>query len=64
LTNARKHAAGAPVHVALDGARGGDLSIEVRNPLPGGPLVPPLVPGSGTGLVGLSERARLARSSP
>jgi signal transduction histidine kinase len=57
LTNARKHAADAPVHVALEGSPGAGLAIEIRNPLTG---APPLAPGSGTGLVGLTERVRLA----
>jgi signal transduction histidine kinase len=62
LTNARKHAAGRPVAVLLDGRPGDGLTIDVRNPLPDrdGPAPPPLAPGSGTGLVGLTERVRLA----
>jgi signal transduction histidine kinase len=58
LTNARKHAPGAAVHVLLEGGPGDGLLIELRNPLPGGPPAAP--PGSGTGLVGLAERAELA----
>ncbi|MFA1550110.1 sensor histidine kinase [Actinomadura chokoriensis] len=59
LTNARKHAAGRPVRVALEGRPGAGLVIDVRNALPaeGGDAAPP---GSGTGLVGLTERVRLA----
>jgi signal transduction histidine kinase len=63
LTNARKHAAGEPVDVLLDGRPGAGLTIDVHNPLPRGspPVVPvPAVPGSGTGLIGLTERVRLA----
>jgi signal transduction histidine kinase len=60
LTNARKHASGQPVRVALDGRPGNGLTIEVRNPVPAGPPPQPLVPGSGVGLVGLTERVRLA----
>ncbi|GAA2411699.1 histidine kinase [Actinomadura vinacea] len=60
LTNARKHAAGQPVHVRLEGRPGTRLVIDVRNPMPGGGTARPLVPGTGTGLVGLTERARLA----
>ncbi|WP_245930229.1 sensor histidine kinase [Allonocardiopsis opalescens] len=59
LTNARKHAAGRPVEVVLAGRPGARLSIEVSNPLPpdgSGPLAP----GAGAGLVGLTERLRLA----
>ncbi|BCJ35368.1 hypothetical protein Athai_28710 [Actinocatenispora thailandica] len=59
LTNARKHAAGTPVDVALSGAPGGRLVIEVTNPLPATPA-PPVLPGTGTGLIGLTERVRLA----
>ncbi|WP_031470944.1 sensor histidine kinase, partial [Sciscionella sediminilitoris] len=58
LTNARKHAADQPVHVTLGGGPQVGLSIEVSNPLPASAA--PLVPGSGTGLIGLTERARLA----
>ncbi|QKW40552.1 sensor histidine kinase [Actinomadura sp. NAK00032] len=58
LTNARKHAAGAPVRVVLEGGPGAGLVVDVRNALAGGGAAPP--PGSGTGLVGLTERVRLA----
>ncbi|WP_040589105.1 sensor histidine kinase [Sciscionella marina] len=61
LTNARKHAADQPVHVTLSGAPQLGLTIEVSNPLPA--PAAPLVPGSGTGLIGLTERARLAGGS-
>jgi signal transduction histidine kinase len=60
LTNARKHASGQPVRVVLDGRPGDGLTIEIRNPMPAGSPLRPLVPGSGMGLVGLTERARLA----
>ncbi|MFL6124128.1 sensor histidine kinase [Actinophytocola sp.] len=55
LTNARKHAPGQPVRIALDGTPGALLTIDVSNPLGAGSLIP----GSGTGLVGLTERVRL-----
>lgn len=58
LTNARKHAAGQPVRVDLSGAPGSRLTIDIQNPLPAAPAEP-LVPGSGTGLIGLTERVRL-----
>lgn len=59
LTNARKHAPGQPVDVLLRGAPGTPLLIDIRNPLaPAGAA--PLAPGSGLGLVGLTERVRLA----
>ncbi|MGP4102921.1 sensor histidine kinase [Nonomuraea sp. KM90] len=59
LTNARKHAPGQPVDVLLRGAPGTPMLIDLRNPLPPADAVP-LAPGSGLGLVGLTERVRLA----
>ncbi|HEY8480018.1 MAG TPA: histidine kinase [Spirillospora sp.] len=56
LTNARKHAAGAPVEVRLSADE--DLDIEIVNALPPGPPALAL-PGSGAGLVGLAERVAL-----
>ncbi|NMH98325.1 sensor histidine kinase [Pseudonocardia sp. K10HN5] len=58
LTNARKHAAGQPVRIALDGGPGSGLVVDIRNPL--APAGPSIAPGSGTGLVGLTERVQLA----
>ncbi|MEV4010114.1 histidine kinase [Nonomuraea angiospora] len=58
LTNARKHAGGAPVAVAVSGVRGEGLSAEVRNPV--GIRHVPHIPGAGAGLIGLTERAELA----
>jgi signal transduction histidine kinase len=63
LTNARKHASGQPVGVTLGGAPGAGLEVSVVNPL--GPVPAPggataLVPGTGTGLIGLCERLELA----
>jgi signal transduction histidine kinase len=62
LTNARKHAAGRPVKVLLAGSPGARLRIDIRNPLPdaGTRAAGPGIPGTGTGLVGLTERVRLA----
>ena len=60
LTNARKHASGASVDVAVRGAAGAGLSVEVRNRLPVGRPVPAEIPGAGTGIVGLAERVALA----
>jgi signal transduction histidine kinase len=57
LTNARKHAAGYPVDLVLRGEPGDTLRIEITNP--GGNGVP-ITPGSGAGLVGLTERVQLA----
>jgi signal transduction histidine kinase len=59
LTNARKHAPGTAVRVAVAGAPGQGLTIDVRNPWPAGSR-PTTIPGTGTGLVGLAERAALA----
>ncbi|WP_405773984.1 sensor histidine kinase [Streptomyces sp. NBC_01538] len=58
LTNARKHAPGAEVTVRLAGAPGDGLTVSVHNPAPPGEV--PHVPGSGQGLIGLTERATLA----
>jgi signal transduction histidine kinase len=60
LTNARKHAPGEPVQVVLDGRPGERLLIDIRNPLGDGHAAPPAITGSGTGLIGLTERVRLA----
>jgi signal transduction histidine kinase len=59
LTNARKHAAGNEVEVTLSGLPGAELEIEIRNALLA-PGTTPDAPGSGLGLVGLTERVRLA----
>jgi len=58
LTNARKHAPGRPVRLVLTGRPGQQVSIEMSNPLAVEPFVP--TPGTGTGLVGMAERIRLA----
>jgi signal transduction histidine kinase len=60
LTNARKHAASAPVDLRIEGAPGNGLTIEVRNPAPVLAAGGPTIPGSGAGLVGLAERAALS----
>jgi signal transduction histidine kinase len=60
LTNARKHAAAAPVDLRLDGERGEGLTIEVRNAAPVLTAGESEIPGAGTGLVGLAERATLS----
>jgi signal transduction histidine kinase len=58
LTNARKHAPDTTVDVGLHGSPGGELALEVRNPVRvGGARVP--TPGAGLGLIGLTERAEL-----
>lgn len=58
LTNARKHAPGTEVTVTVTGAPGTGLTVRVHNPPPEGEVPP--VPGSGQGLIGLTERATLA----
>ena len=59
LTNARKHAPGATVRVEVAGAAGDGLSINIRNPWPVAGR-PASIPGTGSGLIGLAERATLA----
>jgi signal transduction histidine kinase len=59
LTNARKHARGAAVQLTVSGEMGAGLTIELRNPLPVGRGAPE-IPGAGTGLIGLAERADLS----
>jgi signal transduction histidine kinase len=58
LTNARKHAPDTAVDVTLSGRPGGQLMLEVRNPLRLGAVVS-ATPGAGLGLLGLTERAEL-----
>jgi signal transduction histidine kinase len=60
LTNARKHATSAAVDLRVEGAPGEGLTIEVRNPAPVLTAGEPEIPGAGTGLVGLAERATLS----
>ena len=60
LTNARKHAASAAVELRLEGAPGKGLTIEVRNRAAVLAAGGTKIPGSGTGLVGLAERAALS----
>jgi signal transduction histidine kinase len=61
LTNARKHAPDTTVRVRLSGEAGGELTIEVRNPLRvGDDWRDASLPESGLGLIGLAERAELS----
>ena len=60
LTNARKHAPGQPVSVTLAGAPGAGLDVSVVNPVGTAAAGLALVPGTGTGLIGLTERLELA----
>jgi signal transduction histidine kinase len=55
ITNARKHAPGSTLTVELSGSPEDGLDVVLRNPLGFGSATP----GSGLGLVGLSERAGL-----
>jgi signal transduction histidine kinase len=59
LTNARKHAPGAAVALAVH-APDGALEVEVRSLAPVAVAAAPSLPGAGTGLVGLAERVSLA----
>ena len=56
ITNARKHAPGARLTIQVSGSPDDGVDILLRNPLGFGPTS---TPGSGLGLVGLSERAEL-----
>ena len=56
ITNARKHAPGAVLRVEVAGDPEGGIDVRLRNPLGFGPTA---TPGSGLGLIGLSERAEL-----
>ncbi|TDQ54178.1 sensor histidine kinase [Actinorugispora endophytica] len=58
LTNARKHAPGAPVRVRVAGEAGRGLTVEVRNTAPAAAPAPDA--RFGQGLVGLAERVALA----
>ncbi|WP_399897463.1 sensor histidine kinase [Streptomyces sp. BBFR51] len=58
LTNAAKHAPGAHVHISLGGTVGGRLDVGVHNSSATTRTAPP--PGSGFGLLGLTERVDLA----
>lgn len=57
LTNARKHAPGARVHVTVAGRPGDGIRVRVRNELVGRDGD---APGAGLGLVGMRERVDLA----
>jgi signal transduction histidine kinase len=56
ITNARKHAPGARLTIEVSGSPDAGVDILLRNPLGFGPTS---TPGSGLGLIGLSERAEL-----
>ena len=61
LTNARKHAPGAPVSVELAGRPGGSLAVHITNPLTRSGSDAAV--GPGLGLVGVTERATLLGGS-
>ncbi|WP_020672420.1 sensor histidine kinase [Amycolatopsis nigrescens] len=58
LTNAAKHAPGAPVHIVVNGSAGDDLHVTVQNSPATATAAQP--PTSGFGLLGLAERVTLA----
>ncbi len=60
LTNVAKHARGTATSIQVTGSPGGGLHVAVRNRLPVGVPAGPVLPGSGTGLLGLRERVGLA----
>jgi len=63
LTNARKHAPGAAVDVAVSASHADGMVVEVVSRRPVGVAVAARgdrLPGAGTGLVGLAERVALA----
>jgi signal transduction histidine kinase len=61
LTNVRKHAPSAHVEVTIGGTPGACMDVTVHNTTTAGATSG--VPGSGTGLIGLRERAVLAGGS-
>ena len=61
LTNARKHAPGAPATITVDKGADALVTVTVHNaPAAGSPLD---LPGAGAGLIGLAERLRLVGGS-
>jgi len=60
LTNIGKHARGTAGQVLVIGAADTGLRVSVRNRLPVHAHSQPALPGSGTGLLGLTERVSLA----
>ncbi|HEX4473235.1 MAG TPA: histidine kinase [Nocardioides sp.] len=56
MTNAAKHAPGTSLLIVVSGSRDEGISVELRNPLG---VRRGSTPGSGLGLVGLTERAEL-----
>lgn len=60
LTNARRHAPGQPVTLTVSATRDDNAVIEIRNPAVESPGV---LPSSGAGIIGMTERVRLAGGS-
>jgi signal transduction histidine kinase len=61
LTNAIKHAPGAPIDVLI--ATGGDIRITITNTATRRHSTAPAAPGSGRGLAGLTERVHAANGT-
>lgn len=59
LTNARKHAPGAPISMRIAGRPGDTLTLELVNQVCSEPASAVAALGAGTGLVGLAERAAM-----
>jgi signal transduction histidine kinase len=61
LTNARKHAPGAPVRLSVSGRAGEGVCVEITNPIRNatGATLAAAIPGAGVGLVGVRERVEL-----
>lgn len=65
LTNARRHAPGAPVTLTVAGTVGDRLALTVRNPLPADAQTPThaQAPTPGFGLIGIDERVRAVQGT-
>jgi signal transduction histidine kinase len=60
LTNALKHAPGAPVQTTIDGAPGSGLTVLIVSHRALAQFGAAEIPGAGAGLIGLEERVSLA----
>ena len=58
MTNATKHAPGTSLEIVVSGSPDEGVTVELRNPLG---VRRGSTPGSGLGLVGLTERAEIKR---
>ncbi len=56
ITNARKHAPGAPLTIISSGDLESGITVVMSNPIS---FLPSETPGSGLGLIGLRERTEL-----